>query len=114
MTALLPLLCICIQGWWTVDTVMEAEDTTPTLVVMSPSQQPLGDERHYAEEVMQYAISAGTISAKLSKWGGECIIASAESEDWCHWTKQPAIHSLHQPAQSDGRSVIIRLHHLII
>lgn len=114
MTALLPLLCICIQSWWTVETVMEAEDTTPTQVVMSPSQQPLEDERHYAEDAMQYAISVGTFSTKLTKWDGECIVASADNEDWCLGTKCAASHSLHQPALSDGRSVVIRLHHLII
>lgn len=114
VTALLPLLCICIQSWQIVETVMEAEDTAPTQVVMYPSQLPLEDERHYAEDAMQYAISVGTFSTKLTKWDGECIIATADDEDWCLGTKYWVCHSPHLPAQSDGRSVIIRLHHLII
>lgn len=77
VTALLPLLCICIQSWWTVETVMEAEDNIPEQVVMVPNQLPLEDERHYAEDAMQYAISVGSITTKLTKWNGECIETSA-------------------------------------
>lgn len=114
VTALLPLLCICIQSWWTVETVMEAEDNIPAQVVMVPNQLPLEDGRHYAEDAMQYAISVGSITTKLTKWNGECIETSAANEDWCLWTRCPANHAPHQPMLSDGRSVIIRLHHLII
>lgn len=113
-TVLVPLLCICLQGWWTVKAVVEAEDAPPTQMVAPLSQLPLEDERHCAESVMQYAISVGTFSAKLSKWNGECLAVSAGSEDWCQWAKHPAKQSSHLLLQSDGRSVIIRLHHLII
>lgn len=78
------------------------------------TQQPLEDERQYAEDGMQYAISATPLSTKHPKWNDDYTLPSSTDEDWCHLMKQPVKHSPHLFSPSNGRSVVIRLHHLII
>lgn len=112
-TALLPLLCICQQGWWAVEVGLEA-DAVQVQTSVPLNQQPLGDERHYAEDAMQCAISVSPFSTKLTKWGETFPVISSANENWYHGMKKTAKSGHHFSSLLDGRSVVIRLHHLII
>lgn len=112
-TALLPLLCICLQGWWAVEVGLET-DAVQIQTSVPLNQQPLEDERHYAEDAMQYAISVSPFSTKLTKWENACAVISSANENWYHGMKAPSKRVHHLLSLSDWRSVVIRLHHLII
>lgn len=112
-TVLLPLLCLCLQGWWATQMGTEL-DMAPMHTSAPLKQQPLEDERQYAEDGIQYAISASPFSTKHTKWDNGQTALSSTDDDRCHLMKQPVKHSPHLPSPSNGRSVVIRLHHLII
>lgn len=109
----LSLLCICMQGWqaWQVDVKTNAMLTQATVPL---SQQPLEDERQYAENTLLCALSAGAYATHTYKWEGT-IAGTPPVEgftlDQLAGTAQTSL-SLHP--SSNGRSMVIRLHHLII
>lgn len=112
-TALLPLLCVCLQGWWAVEVVLEA-DAVQVQTSAPLNRQPLGDERNYAEDAMQCVISVSPFSTKFTKWEETFPVISSANENWYHGMGKTAKRGHHLSSLIDGRSVVIRLHHLII
>lgn len=114
MSALvLSLLCICLQGWnaWQTDVETDAVLTQATVPL---SQQPLEEERQYADNTLLCALSAGSCTTHHFK-EGETVAGdlAADTSSFFQLTEADRTAALiHSP--SDGRSVVIRLHHLII
>lgn len=109
----LPLMCIGIQGRkaFQINMVTEAILTEAPIPL---TQLPLEEERQYAENIMQCAISVSTLSVQATKWYGTLMGNSSDTEHRCHWIKNLIQIPPHFLYSSDGRSVIIRIRHLII
>lgn len=109
----LPLMCIYIQG----RKAFQANMVTEAILTEAPiplNQLPFEEERQYAENIMQCAISVGTLSVQVTKWYGTLTGNSSDTEHKCNWIKNLIQISPHFLYSSDGRSVIIRIRHLII
>lgn len=110
---LLPLLCITAQQWeWSLTADHPTEVTGQW--EQPQQQQPLEDEREYTTNDMWCLLQTICTSGHHTKWQG-CTAGTPSAHQTHPSLPSASGHtSSHLPFPTDGSSVIIRLHHLII